>query len=158
MAKQKNETFLILSNMLKAFSRFKKRARIACLLILMICSSAFVDASCSSSISPLTATNFISYGYSGYSYCYGLSIVIGPISKDLYISSYLYSDTSYIAIAKLDLSNNPIWQYGFQFSTLVRDLKIDSNEQNAYIRVGDRSYDVIRLSTSDGSIVDQYSL
>ena len=158
MTKQKNETILLKSNKLKAFLRFKNKARIACLLVLMICSSAFVGASCPSSASQSTAASFISYGFSGYPYCLGYSMVVGPISKNLYISTYLYSDNSYSAIAKFDSSNNPIWQYGFPFNAQIRGLKIDSNEQNAYIFVGGGLCDVIRLSTSDGSIVGQYSL
>ena len=124
MTKQKNETILLKSNKLKAFSRFKNKARIASLLVLMICSSAFVDASCPSSASQSTAANIISYGYSGYPYCQGYSMVVGPISKNLYISTYLYSDNSYTAIAKLDLSFNPVWQYGFQFYTLIKVLRL----------------------------------
>ena len=59
MTKQKKETILLQSNKLKTFSRFKNRTRIACLLVLMICSSAFVDASCPSSASQLIQFNSI---------------------------------------------------------------------------------------------------
>ena len=75
---------------------------------------------------------------------------------------FLYSSISgggaTAAVVRLDSSNNPVWNKGYDFVAYQKCFKIDSNEQNIYIMTGTSSIQVVRLSTSNGSIEAQYEL
>ena len=75
-----------------------------------------------------------------------------------YLFSSISGGSATAAIVRLDLSNNPVWTQGFNFNVFQKMFKIDSSEQNIYITTGGFPLNVVRLSTSNGSIVAQYSL
>ena len=158
MAKQKNEIILELWDMLRTSSRYNSRFRFACILILILCSSVIINASWPSTASSSTATNYVSNIFSGYTSCQGSMAVMGPVSMNSYLFSQISSGSATAAVLRLDLSNNPVWKFGFNMITYQKNLRIDPNEQNLYIMTGGATIDVVRLSTSDGSIVGQYAL
>ena len=158
MTSTKSKTIWRQSNGLPSSFKFKRRALIACLIAIMICSSVFVEANWPATASVSTAITYLKDNYSTYSQTRIYRPVIGPVSKNLYLLYSLISGSYDCAIRKLDASNNLVWQTGYGLVPAPKGMRIDSNEQNIYLERLATTLTVLRLSASDGSISSQVTL
>ena len=159
MSSIRSKAILRRSNVLQISLRFNRRALIACLIALMIHISVFVEAAWPATASDSTAITYLEDKFDSYSQSNIMKIVAGPVSKNLYIKYRLYIGSyNNQAIKKLDTSDNKVWETGYDVSSTGLSFSIDSNEQNIYLESNQADLSVIRISASDGSIVNQVTL
>ena len=132
------------------------RLLITTLLVLTAIISLVQAATCPSSV-PSSATNTTErYKFSGSSPS-TFGIVGGPVSNSLY---YWYDLGSYYnaAVRKVDAAGSQIWVASFVFDPIHKSLSVDASEQSVYLTFWNTLMTVLKLSTTNGSIVSQHQL
>ena len=62
------------------------------------------------------------------------------------------------AVRKVDASGSQIWMASLSIRPTVKSLSVDASEQNVYYASLTTSLIVLKLATSDGSIISQHQL
>ena len=92
--------------------------------------------------------------FTGYdTYTYTLGVVGGPVSNSLY---YLYWISYNSAVRKMDAFGSQSWMASFVLKPIPKSLYVDAAEQSVYLASQTNPLAVIRLSSSDGSVVSQH--
>ena len=122
-----------------------------CVLVASICS--VITATCPSTAS--TTTDQCNFTGSPSTYAFGYTI--GPVSNNIYY--FLHLSPQYkTAIRKVDESGSLTWMASFAFRQIWKSRSVDAAEQSVYIAVFVNILVVLRLATSNGSIVSQHQL
>ena len=128
---------------------------ILCVLAASICSVQ--AAICPPSVPSSSATTMEQCSFSGYSITYTYGIAVGSVSNSLY---YLYKLASPViaAVRKINASGSQTWMASFAFNINIKCLSVDAAEQSVYLSSYTNPLEVLKLATSDGSIVSQHKL
>ena len=130
-----------------------------CVLALSICS--VLSATCPPSVPSSAATITELSSFTGYTSTYTYGIAGGPVSNSLYYLYWLSSPSipiSNAAVRKVDASGSQTWMTSFAFWPLSKSLSVDAAEQSVYLASRNDPLIVLKLLTSDGSIVSQHQL
>ena len=92
--------------------------------------------------------------FTGSSTTSAYKVVFGPVSHSLYYLYYLGTPNSW-AIRKINQDGSLAWMAALSFNPIIKSLIFDSSEQYVYVASFTNPVDVVRLSSSTGSIIDQ---
>ena len=126
-------------------------------LFIMTASIPSVQSSkCPSSVPASAAMTIEKYSFSSYSTS-PFGTIQGPVSDNLY---FLYKLSSYgtSAVRKVDASGFQFWVASFEFESSAKSLSVDAVEQSVYFSSFTSPLVVLRLSTTNGSVLSQHSL
>ena len=121
-----------------------------------ICSAQ--SATCPSSVPISAATITEQCNFSGYTTTQTSGIAVGPVSNSLYYLYSIYTPISTAAVRKVDSSGSQTWMASFALEPIAKSLSVDATEQSVYIASFTNELVVLKLATSDGSIVTQHQL
>ena len=68
------------------------------------------------------------------------------------------SSTSSGAVRKVDASGSLTWMTSFALNPLIKSLSVDAAEQSVYLASKESPLVMLKLSSSDGSVVSQHQL
>ena len=134
------------------------RIFITTILVLTAIISSVKTATCSSSVPSSAATTTEQCSFDGYSITYTYGVVGGPVSKSLYYLYCLSSSSESVAVRKVDASGSQTWMASFPFYPILKSLSVDAAEQSVYLASWTSILMVLKLSSSDGSVVSQHQL
>ena len=133
------------------------RIFIPTILVLTAIISSVKTATCPSSVSSSAAKTSEQCSFTGYTTgTYG--IVGGSVSNSLYYFYRLSSTPNSAAVRKVDASGSLTWMASFTFNQLFKSLSVDAAEQSVYLASSSYPLTVLKLSSSDGSVVSQHQL
>ena len=125
------------------------------MLALSICSVQ--TATCPSSVPSSAATITEQCSFSVYTSTNTFGVAVGPVSNSLYYLHYLPSPDNAV-VRKVDASGSQAWVASFALYPIRKSLSVDTTEQSLYLASFLNPLEVLRLLTSDGSIVTQHQL
>ena len=131
------------------------RIFITTILVLTAIISSVKTATCSSSVPSSAATTTEQCSFIGYDYTFTYGVVGGPVSNSLY---YLLFSPNSAAVRKVDASGSQTWMASFAFDLILKSLSVDAAEQSVYLASRTYPLVVLKLSSSDGSVVSQHQL
>ena len=132
------------------------RIFIATILVLTAIISSVKTATCPSSVPSSAAITTEQCSFAGYT-TYTQKVVGGPVSNSLYYF-YRLSSTSSGAVRKVDASGSLTWMTSFALNPLIKSLSVDAAEQSVYLASKESPLVMLKLSSSDGSVVSQHQL
>ena len=112
---------------------------------------------CPPSVPISAATTTEQCSFSGF-FTYTDGIAEGPVSSSLYYLYLLASGSNNAAVRKVDASGSLSWMASFAFTPVFKSLSVDAVEQSVYLAGQTTPLVVVKLATSDGSIVSQHQL
>ena len=133
------------------------RIFITTILVLTAIISSVKTATCSSSVPSSAATTTEQCSFTGYD-TFTFGVVGGPVSNSLYYLYRLVSGSSNAAVRKVDASGSQTWMASFAFYPIQKSLSVDAAEQSVYLASRTNFLVVLKLSSSDGSVVSQHQL
>ena len=127
-----------------------------CVLVLSICS--VLTATCPASVPSSAIIVKEQCSFTGYTTIQTFKVAMGSVSNSLYYSYQLTSSSYNAAVRKVDASDSQIWVVSFAFDPIVKSLSVDAAEQYVYLARKTNPLTMLKLATSDGSIVSQHHL
>ena len=134
------------------------RIFITTILVLIAIISSVKTAICPSSVLSAAATTTEQCSLIGFTTTYTNGVVGGPVSNSLYYLYRVFSPSNSAIVRKVDISGSQTWMASFAFLPLMKSLSIDAAEQSVYLASYGNPLVVLKLSSSDGSVVSQHQL
>ena len=138
-----------------SMSSSRKWYRMMLLMLMLYLIWCIYWNTCSSSVSNIYSLTTNTGSFNGISSSQIYQVVEGPVSLNLYFSYYFSSDT---VIRRIGTDGTLKWMAAIIFGSYGKRMVVDSTEQNLYVWDVGSPLHVVKLQTSDGTIVDARTL